>query len=204
MPPAGRFTVDDLGKLPDWGLRAEVVDGRLLLGPRPSPRHDRVVRHLARSLRPLLPAEVRTHLNRPLRLPDGDGPVPDLLVADAATATDSHASGPVSVPHVHTVVEVVADEGRFVDRVFKRDRYAAAGVPCYWRVELAPWSGYRGPAPVVVVRIREPGGWRELVAAAGRVHTLPLACGRSDSGRDSVVPVRFDPRTLLVRPALSR
>jgi Uma2 family endonuclease len=200
MPRAGRFTVDDLRALPDWGMRGEVVDGRLLLGPPASRRHDRVVHNLASRIRPVLAGGVHVHTSRPVRLPDGDGPVPDLVV----TGTDAQVTEPVPVADVHTAVEVVCADGRFVDRVWKRDRYAEAGVACYWRVELAPWPGYRGPSPVIVVRLREPTGWREIVAAAGRVRSVPLAYGRGPGGMGLTVPVRLDPRTLLVRHASTR
>jgi Uma2 family endonuclease len=200
MPRAGRFTVEDLGDLPDWGLRSEIVDGRLLLAPGPSRQHERVVHNLARLLEPVLPAGVVVHTGRPVRLPDGDGPVPDLIVATG----ESPVPAPVPAAVVHTVVEVVCAHGRFVDRVFKRERYAGAGLPCYWRVELAPWSGYRGPAPVLVVRLRAPGGWREVVVPGGRVQAVPLACGRGEGGTGLTVPVRLDPRKLLVRHASTR
>jgi Uma2 family endonuclease len=197
----GRFTVDDLGVLPDWGLRAEVLDGRLLLAPPASRRHDRVVHNLVTRVRPALPGGVRVRTGQPVRLSDGDGPVPDLVVV---AGEDAVAAGPVPVAGVHTVLEVVCADGRFLDRVWKRDRYGEAGVPCYWRVELAPWPGYRGPGPVIVARVREPGGWREVVAAPGRVAAVPLAYGRGRGGVAFTVPVRLDPGALLVRQASTR
>jgi Uma2 family endonuclease len=200
MAGVSRFTIDDLRSLPDWGVRGEVVDGRLVLGPPPSRRHDRAVHNLTRWLRSVLPAAVRVAGDHPLRLPDGDAPVPDLVV----TGLVAGAGQPVPAEAVHTVVEVVCATGRFLDRVWKRDRYAEAGIPCYWRVELSPWPGYRGPSPVIVVRLREPGGWREVVAAAGRVRPLPLVYGRGPGRVALAVPVRLDPGTLLVRHASTR
>jgi Uma2 family endonuclease len=196
---AGRFTVDDLFTLPDWGVRGEVLDGRLLLAPPQPRRHARVVGNLANRLRLVLPAGAAVRHHAPVRMPDGDGPVPDLTV----TAGPERQRGyPVS--QVHTVVEVVSADGRFIDRVWKRQRYQDAGVPCYWRVELMAWPGYRGRLPLVTVRVREQAGWREILARAGRLETLPLAYGRDPDGTAAWVPIRLDPATLATRQATTR
>jgi Uma2 family endonuclease len=192
--PARRFTVDDLFALPDWGLPAEVLDGRLLLAPPPPRRHERIAGNLADRFRLVLPGGVQTRPREPVRLPDGDGPVPDLLVR---TAGDWPRGTPAG--QVHTVAEVVTTDGRYLDRVWKRERYQAAGVPCYWRVELAAWPGYRGPLPLVMVRVREPGGWRDIAAAAGRPRVLPVAYGRNPDGVAITVLIRLDPATLAGR-----
>jgi Uma2 family endonuclease len=193
-----RFTVDDLFSLPDWGVRAEVLDGRLLLAPPPPRRQERIAGNLAGRFRVVLPGGARAGTRQPIRLPDGDGPVPDLLVGEAGDWSRGAPAG-----QVHTVGEVVGTDGRYLDRVWKRERYADAGVPCYWRVEVAPWPGYRGPLPVVVVRLREATGWRDIVAAAGWPHLLPVAYGRGPDGAAITVPVRLDPATLAVRQALT-
>jgi Uma2 family endonuclease len=194
-----RFTVDDLYTLPDWGSRAEVLDGRLLLAPPPPRRHARVVDNLAARLASLLPAGTAVRRDVPIRLPGGDGPVPDLMVTG-----DGYRDRGYPPALVHTVVEVVLADGRFVDRVWKRERYEEAGIPCYWRVELAPWPGYLGPLPLLVARVREPAGWREALAAAGRAENLPLAYGRDPDGSAACLPIRLDPRTLTVRHATGR
>jgi Uma2 family endonuclease len=185
------YTVDDLFTLPDWGARAEVLDGRLLLTPPPPRRHARVVDNLTAHLRPVLPSDVMIRRDAPIRMPGGDGPVPDLMVTGGGAWPRGY---PAAV--VHTVVEVVLPDGRFVDRVWKRERYEEAGIACYWRVELAPWPRYRGPLPLLVVRVREPGGWRDILAAAGRIESLPPAGDaalppikdKSDPIRDQLTP----------------
>jgi Uma2 family endonuclease len=196
---AGRFTVDDLFTLPDWGVRGEVLDGRLLLAPPQPRRHARVIGNLAARLRLVLPSDAAVRDHVPVRMPDGDGPVPDLIVTGGREQQRGYPAG-----QVHTVAEVVSTDGRFIDRVWKRRRYEEAGVPCYWRVELAAWSGFRGPLPLVTVRVRECTGWREIVAVAGRLQTLPLAYGRDPDGSAACVPVRLDPATLGVRHATTQ
>jgi Uma2 family endonuclease len=195
-PPSGRFTVDDLFALPAGGMRGEVLDGRLLLAPPRLRRHERVVRNLAGRFQLVLPSGTQVRSHDPVRLPDGDGPVPDALVTSASDWPCGWPAG-----EVHTVAEVVCADGQYIDRVWKRDRYAAEGIPCYWRVELTGGRWLRSPLPVVVVRLRERAGWRELVASAGRLHTLPVAYGRDAAGAAVTVPVRLDPATLLTRPA---
>jgi Uma2 family endonuclease len=194
-----RFTVDDLFTLPDWGVRGEVLDGRLVLAPPPARRHVRVTGNLAGRLRLVAPDDVAVRRDTPVRMPDGDGPVPDLIVTSGRERDRSFRAG-----QVHTVVEVVSADGRFIDRVWKLRRYEEAGIPCYWRVELAAWPGYRGSLPLVTVRVREPAGWRECVAAAGRLHALPLAYGRDPDGSAACVRVWLDPGTLPVRYANAR
>lgn len=172
------------------GRRGEVADGRLVLAPPASRWHDRVVEALTGWLRQVAPAGATVSTGQPLHLPGGDAPVPDVVVT---TVRPPHPLGP---PSVHTVVEVVDADGRFLDRVWKRDRYQAAGIPCYWRVELSPWPGYTGALPVVVVRLREPGGWRETIVAPGQVRAVPFAYGRSSGGDVLTVLERFDPAVL--------
>jgi Uma2 family endonuclease len=203
----GRFTVDDLpdlSDLPDWGMRREVLDGRLVLTPPQSRRHDRVIGNLAARFWQALPRGAEVRGDFAIRLPDGDGPVPDVMVTAAPAAPEQPLParpGALAATDVATVVEVVAADGRFIDRVWKQRRYAEAGIPCYWRVELEPWPGYRGPLPVIVVRVRERAGWREIVGPGGRLHALPLAHRRRPDGTAETVPLRLDPESLTVRHA---
>jgi Uma2 family endonuclease len=172
------------------GRRGEVADGRLVLAPPPSRWHEHVVAALIGWLRQVVPEGAVVSTGQPVHLPGGDAPVPDAVVTSARPAR------PLGPPAVHTVVEVVDADGRFLDRVWKRDRYQAAGIPCYWRVELSPWPGYAGALPVLVVRLREPGGWRETIVAPGRMRAVPVAVGRAAGGEVLTIPVRFDPALL--------
>lgn len=198
MPRSPRFTADNVPEVPDWGLRREVLDGRLVLAPPSTRRHDRIVNNLASRFWDVVPAGVQVRGGMAIRLPDGDGPVPDLAVISHPFR---HDLAVVPSGGVLTVVEVVAADGRNLDRVWKRQRYAEAGIPCYWRVEVDPWPGYQGPLPLVVVRLREAGSWREILAPAGQVHALPVACARTPAGGVETVQVRVDPLGLTVRQA---
>lgn len=204
MTTRGRFTVDnlaDLSGVPDQGLRREVLDGRLVLAPPQQRRHERVVSNLTSRFWHALPVGAQVRGDLAVRLPDGDGPVPDLAVIGGPHQPESQV---LPAAQVATVAEVVAADGRHVDRVWKRERYGEAGIACYWRVELDPWPGYRGPLPMIVIRLREPMGWREIIAPAGRLHALPIAHRRGPGGTADTVLLRLDPLSLTVRHATTR
>ncbi len=190
QPP---YTVDDLFDMPDDGNRYEVVGGSLLVSPAPSPRHQYVADELRLLLRGALPPGLRAITAAAVRLPGGDGPVPDVLV----TSADLAVPGALPGDEVHTVVEVVSPGNALVDRAYKRELYAESGIPCYWRVETEPWRGYGGPLPLVVVRVRETGGWRTVEAPAGGPAKLPVAVGRDGEGWARTVEVTFDPAMLV-------
>ncbi|GFJ88655.1 hypothetical protein Prum_022970 [Phytohabitans rumicis] len=174
---------------PDFaGLRCQVIDGCLVLTPAPPPEHRRIRDRLRELLTAALPATARAIAPVVVLLPDGDRPASDLAVCDAAGVV-------VPARRVHTVVDVVAPRTRRFTRGRKRDLYAEAGIPCFWRIEPEAWPGYDGPLPVIAVRVRERGRWRELVVPAGRERDVPVVVGRSP-GRAEVVTVRFDPAVL--------
>jgi Putative restriction endonuclease len=166
--------------------RREVVDGCLVLAPGLPAAYREIRDRLRTLLDGVLPPTAMVRSHTVVRLPDGDAAEPDLVVATGGPR-------PPELParRVHTVVEVVVPAARRYVRVRKRALYEAARIPCFWRVELEPWPGYRGPLPVVAVRIREGRRWRELVAPAGRERELPVAVSQAE-----IVTVRFDPAVL--------
>jgi Uma2 family endonuclease len=189
------YTVDDLSQVPDDGNRYEVLGGSLVVSPWPTPLHQLVAQELKHVFRTAVPEGVWVLNDVAVQLPDGDGPVPDVVVSSVHPAV-CRLWFPVD--HVHTVVEVVSPSNAKTDRLYKPALYAEAGIPCYWRVELERWRGYKGELPLVVVRVRDSDGWRTVEAAAGDVTELPLAVGRA--GRDTPAPtvqVNLDPLDLL-------
>jgi Uma2 family endonuclease len=194
LPHGAPFTVDDLFRMPDDGNRYEVLGGSLVVSPAPAPMHQLVADELRLILRTVSPPTVRSLTSIAVRMPNADGPAPDIAVVDASQLK---VPGAVSCQHVHSVVEVVSPSNALVDRAFKRELYAEAGIPCYWRVELNGWRGYSGALPLVVVRLRHGDEWRTVEAAAGTRTDLPLAVGRGDGTEPQVVTVRLDPATLI-------
>jgi Uma2 family endonuclease len=193
-PIRSAYTVDDLFDLPDDGNRYEVLGGSLVVSPALTPRHQWVGDTVRLLFHRALPLGVYALTATAVRMPGGDGPVPDCLVTTLSPIT---APSALPADQVYTVVEVVSPSHAMIDRAFKRELYAEAGTPCYWRIELAPWRGYAGPLPLVVVRVLSESGWQTVEAAAGVVTTLPLAIGRRGDGTAVTMDVPLDPATLV-------
>ena len=185
------YTVDTLFELPETNLRFEVLEGKLIVSPPPATAHNSIYAELFRVFLSTLPKEVRILTNNAIRLPNGDGPIPDLLVGTVARP----AAYPKGLPaaQVHTVVEVVSPSNARTDRVTKTRVYAEAGIPCYWRIEQRPWKEHLGPCPAVVVRLRgKDGEWRQTIAPAGTETELPVVVDTDGT----IVNVTLDPAWL--------
>jgi Uma2 family endonuclease len=152
----GPWTTADLAGLPHDGQRYEIIDGSLLVTPGPAPRHQLVAGRLSVFLREAAPdgADVVEATN--LQLGSGRLLVPDVVVADSeALLADSVALDPSDV---QLVVEVVSPSNAALDRVFKPQLYAAAGIEWMWRVEFEPDGleivvlDLRAGSPVVFTR----------------------------------------------------
>lgn len=187
------FTVDLLFELPDTGLRYEVLEGALVVTPAPEPRHNRAADRLTSRFYSLLSPDIEAITSVAVRMPNGDGPIPDVIVTSADP--EEHPRG-IPAELVHTVVEVVSPSNATDDRVKKTAMYAAAGIPCYWRVELATWQEHLGPVPAIIVRLLgEDGEWHTDLHPAGTTATLPLVVGHGPK----LLPVELDPATLIGR-----
>lgn len=196
-PPVPRFplrppfTVDSLFELPDDGLRYQVLDGELIVAPPAEPMHNLAADRFGRLIVPLTPRTVEVITNSAVRLPIGDGPVPDVLVTTADPR--EHPRG-IPAELVHTVVEVVSPSNASDDRVRKAALYANAGIPCYWRIELRPWREHLAPLPAIVVRLLgEDAEWHTTIYPAGTTATIPIAIGRGPE----LLPVKLDPAELV-------
>lgn len=177
-------------------LFRDVLDGCLVASPAPSRTHQRVVTNLAGLLVNQVPAHVEVLCSSVIALSNGDGPAPDLIVTTASDAWDAHG---VPVGYVPSIIEVVTTATGHRDRVRKRELYADAGVGCYWRVELDPWPGYRGPLPAVFARVRLANGWREVFVPVGAGRPIPLAIGRARGGLPDLIMISVDPGQLVRR-----
>ncbi|HEY0616321.1 MAG TPA: Uma2 family endonuclease [Kribbella sp.] len=130
----GPWTTDDLAGLPDDGQRYEIIDGSLLVSPPPSPKHQLVSGRLAVFLREAAPDDSDVVEAVGLRLSSGRLLIPDVVVAQSSAL---HGSDPTLGPaDVSLVVEVVSPSNAEMDRVFKPQLYAAAGIRWMWRAEL--------------------------------------------------------------------
>jgi Uma2 family endonuclease len=132
-----RFTSADFHRLAEAGIlseddRVELFDGEIIEMTPVGSRHASCVSRLAR----MLIARAGDHIVRvqdPVHVDEGEDPQPDLAVVRARDDEyeDSH---PVAAD-VLLLVEV-ADTSVLFDRTAKTERYAAAGIPELWLVDL--------------------------------------------------------------------
>jgi Uma2 family endonuclease len=140
--PDNFLTLADWNALPeDDHHRVEVVEGVLVVSPRPKPFHQRAGRRLCNSLE--------------LQLADGLCVEQEVDVVIEETPLTVRSPDVVVVPRgvfrenpprfqaadVRLAVEVLSEGSRRTDRVMKLAEYAEAGIPRYWIVDLgAPVS----------------------------------------------------------------
>jgi Uma2 family endonuclease len=132
------WTGDEYDRLPaDDGVRRELVDGVLHVSPSPADPHQTLAAELCVVLRRSAPRElyhvtqgVEVRLGERLRF------IPDVLAVTAAAARRRASQ---YLPHeVVLAVEIESPSSVSMDRLLKPGRYADAGIPYYWRVELDP------------------------------------------------------------------
>ncbi|WTB90333.1 Uma2 family endonuclease [Streptomyces cellulosae] len=152
VPPLDGYTVDDLFTLPDLPPHTELIDGSLVFV---SPRrrfHGNMVDLLVFGLRGSdLPAEFRVSREMTVVLDRRNGPAPDVSVirTDAITGPEQRS---YRANDVLLAIEVVLPESESRDRTTKPHKYAAAGIPNFWRVEASGTDG----RPVIHVYELDP------------------------------------------------
>ncbi|WP_433546114.1 Uma2 family endonuclease [Streptomyces sp. CA-294286] len=133
-PPAGGWLADDLDTLPNLPPHTELIDGILVFMSPQTRFHSRTVLLLETALWDQAPEHLEAIREMTVRLDDRNRPEPDVLVvpvvADSGPRQTSFRASDVVL-----AVEVVSDESRDRDREVKPRKYAAAGVPHFWRVE---------------------------------------------------------------------
>lgn len=172
------WTPDDLERFPESPL-FEVLDGVLFVNAAPNYRHQEVADNLLVVLRQQLahPHRVNRDLGISLPTPPASTTIPDLVILDAERIQPDANEQAASI--VHVVIEIASPTTHAIDRTFKADRYAEAGIPGYWRVELDPIT--------VIAHTLSEGAYVEL-GRRGAGETVEV---------DEPVEVRFDPAILL-------
>jgi Uma2 family endonuclease len=150
------WTVDDLARLPDDGLRYELVDGVLLVSPAPRPRHQRAVLKLALLLRESCPDSLEVFIApldfQPTRRRSFQ---PDVLVVRVEDIGEENVQQPPVL-----AVEVLSPGTRARDQLLKRGVYAESGIPSYWLVDPDAPS-------LTVLWLGEDGGYDEVAMVHG-------------------------------------
>ena len=135
-PVQGKWTYKDYRRLPDDGMRYEIIKGVLHMTPAPSFDHQYISGEIYSALR----AFVREHqlglvLTAPfeVRLPDEGSVVqPDLLFIAAGREPSSGDQAFSGTPDL--VIEILSPSTTRTDRVVKFSIYEQAGVREYWLV----------------------------------------------------------------------
>ena len=135
-PAQGQWTYADFLRLPEDGVRYEIIDGVLYMTNAPDPEHQHVVMVIAGTLWNLAQAgQLGTVYTAPIEvhLPGIAQPVqPDVLFIAEARREIMKAKFIEGAPDL--IVEVTSPSTARADRKVKLDAYERAGVQEYWIV----------------------------------------------------------------------
>jgi Uma2 family endonuclease len=156
------FTTAEFYRLGEMGIlrpdeRVELVDGLIYEMSPINPRHADAVEELADALRLALAGRARVRNQNPVHLDDRNDPQPDVAVVLAREGgyRDRHP-----IPsEIHLLAEV-ADSTLDEDKRRKIPRYARAGIPEVWLIDLE--NGV-----VVVYRRPSANGYQSQSAVGG-------------------------------------
>ncbi|MFC7329275.1 Uma2 family endonuclease [Marinactinospora rubrisoli] len=177
----GPWTEAEFRELPTDGPRFELLDGALLMSPRPVRLHQRVTANL----RELLRSQARAHGGEALTESDVRLARDRIFVPDVVVFRDQDGHKGVSeAGQVLLAAEVVSPGSRPQDRVLKPNLYAEAGIAYYLRVEPGD-----DPGRVEVFLHALTGSCYALVEKAAEGQTCRLDLG--------LFAVEFDPAVLL-------
>ncbi|WP_157987898.1 Uma2 family endonuclease [Jiangella endophytica] len=161
--PDHLVTVEDWDALEDINprMRYELVDGTVLMSPRPVSDHQDIIGALTHVLREHRPPGHRVLPGAELAIDLGPWPtirVPDVVVCGQVP------QGTQRIPAADTklVVEVVSPGSRRTDRVTKRSEYEEAGIPAYWIIDPAADDDSRFVASELV-----GGAYKEVARGCG-------------------------------------
>ncbi|GAB7047276.1 Uma2 family endonuclease [Catenuloplanes indicus] len=154
------YTLQDLLNLPPDAPRVELVDGVIHVVPSANTGHQTIATMLCNWFYAHAPEEFFAYQDVGVALGPGHTRQPDVLVCyDDVVGDNEHYVLPADVV---LAVEVVSPSTKTTDRFAKPGEYAAAGIPCYWRIE-------RDPLHVFAYQLREPtrpSGLREYELVA--------------------------------------
>jgi Uma2 family endonuclease len=138
--PDHLLTLAEWDALPeDSSRRYELVEGVLLVVPRPTPMHQLIMLRLGAELDRQLPDGLAV-------LPDVEvlvegGPIPTVRAPDLVAVPSARAEqnpSQLATADIQLVIEIVSPGTGRTDRVTKMSEYAEAGIPHYWLVDLPP------------------------------------------------------------------
>lgn len=135
MTAEGNYTLDDPFTWPALPCRADLIDGHLLFPDPQSRFHSITGDLLVNGLRQNLPPALRVRRNMTVVLDRRNAFEPDVSLIRAGAITGWNEMG-YRAKDVLLAVEVVAPDTEARDRGIKSHKYAAAGIPHFWLVEM--------------------------------------------------------------------
>ncbi|MFF7036994.1 Uma2 family endonuclease [Streptomyces griseus] len=136
VPPQDGYTVDDLFTLPDLPPHTELIDGSLVFVSPQRTFHSTVIDLLVAGLRSTAPPEVKIRREMTVVLDRRNGPEPDVSVVRSEADTKGMEQTSYAAADVLLAVEVVSPDSEARDREAKPHKYATAGIPHFWLVEM--------------------------------------------------------------------
>ncbi|MFI1782329.1 Uma2 family endonuclease [Streptomyces rubiginosohelvolus] len=135
VPPQDGYTVDDLFTLPDLPPHTELIDGSLVFVSPQRDFHSTMIDLLMTGLRSTAPPEVRVRREMTVVLDRRNAPEPDVSVVRTEAITGLDVTR-YQAADVLLAVEVVSPDSEARDRETKPHKYATAGIPHFWLVEM--------------------------------------------------------------------
>jgi Uma2 family endonuclease len=124
--PGKPFTVAELDRMPDDGHRYELLDGMLVVSPRPNNSHQEVAAELLGLLRAACPAGLRALPEPAVQLSQETEFAPDLVIGQDQVTAAKCTEPPL------LVVEVRSPSTALIDLNRKKSAYERFGVESYW------------------------------------------------------------------------
>ena len=148
-PLRWQFTVADFTRMAGAGIlseddRVELINGEVRAMSPVGPTHGAVINRLTMLLAPRLVGKAIVSIQNPVQLDDFSEPLPDVVVA--RLRDDYYALAHPSPDDVLLLIEV-ADSSLPYDRGEKRTRYAQAGIPEYWVIDIPRRRVFQYVAP---------------------------------------------------------
>lgn len=156
-PPGQLFTVDELDRMPDDGRRYELLDGVLIVSPRPRLLHQEVAIELAVELRAACPAHLRVIPEPAVQLTRITEFDPDIVVIRRELLREAKVTESPLL-----IVEVRAPSTALIDLNRKKTAYEQFGVPSYWIVDPDP-----DRPELTVFELGANGGYEEIGRVQG-------------------------------------
>ncbi|MER7724872.1 Uma2 family endonuclease [Streptomyces sp. NPDC096323] len=135
VPPTDGYTVDEFFTL-DLPPHTELIDGSLVFVSPQRNFHTLTMYLLEQGLRLRVPEALRVRREMAVVLGRRNVPEPDLVVVKADGAGGLRQTR-YQAADVLLAVEVVSPDSEERDRAAKPTKYAAAGIPHFWRVEMS-------------------------------------------------------------------